>query len=200
MSPGGEQYLMPWWLHVLNWLGSAVYVTALGMGIVAAFLGLPGTILILVGGLVFSAAHQWQEPPIALVLGLIPVAVVIELLDNLLSMTGVRNYGGSGATMTWVLIGGLGGAFLLGWLAPAFGLVGLIGGLAGVFIGALLPPLAGGLAGGYLAAYLYERHQGRLPDEARRAGWGALMGRILGALVRGLLTLGLAVLILLFSF
>jgi uncharacterized protein len=191
---------MPWWLQVLNWLGSTVYVAVIGLGAVAAFLSLPGTPLVLAAGLIFSAAHHWQHPPVALILGLIPLAFVIELLDNFLSMAGVRRFGGSGGTMTWVLVGGLGGAFVLSTLAPAFGLAGLLGGPVGVLIGALVPPLAGGILGGYLGAYLFERHQGRPAPEARRAGWGALMGRLLGGLVRGALTLVMAIVLLIYSF
>ena len=191
---------MPWWLEALNWLGNTVYVAAVGLGVVAAFLGLPGTPLVLLSGVIFCAAHHWSHPPVALILGLIPFALVIELLDNVFSMAGVRRFGGSSRTMWWVLIGGLCGALLLSGLSPVVGLAGLIGGLGGWLVGALLPPLLGGLLGGYLGGYLYERQRGRPPAEAGRAGWGALVGRLAGGLVRGSLTLVMALVLLGYSF
>lgn len=191
---------MPWWLQVLHWLGATVYVAGMTLGVVAAFLGLPGNLLVVLCGLIYSAAHGWDRPPIWLVLALIPAAVFAELVDNILSMMGVRRYGGSSRTMWWAVAGGLVGAFLLGWLSGLTGIVGLVGGIAGFVVGAIVPPLAGGLVGGYLGGYWYERRQGRRPEEARRAGWGALLGRLAGGAVKGSLALGILVVLLVYSF
>lgn len=191
---------MTWYSQMLYWMGATVYVLALGLGVVACSLGLNGTVVIVAAALIFSAVHGWHQPPVWLVLLMIPVAVGVELSDNLLSAAGVRQAGGSGRTMVWVVVGGLLGALLLGWLAPVTGLVGSIGGLGGLVVGALLAPLAGGLLGGYLAGYWYELRQGRPPQEARRAGWGALKGRLAGSAVKGGLALVMVLVLLGFSF
>ncbi|HEY3397294.1 MAG TPA: DUF456 family protein [Armatimonadota bacterium] len=190
---------MAWWAEVLTWLGSALYVATLGIGVVAAFLGLPGLPLVLAAGLIFSAAHGWTQPVWWLLLALFPVALAGELADNLFSMAGVRRLGGTSRTMWWAAAGGLLGALALGWLSGVTGVVGLVGGPVGFLIGALLPPLAGGLLGGFLGGYLYERRSGNSPETARRAGWGALLGRLAGGAVKGGCALLIAVLLLIYS-
>jgi len=173
---------MPVWLQItLHWLGVTVYVSAMGVGVVSCFLGAPGTLLILLAAFIFSAAHSWAQPSIWLVLGLIPVAVVIELVDNFFSMAGVRKFGGSSATMWWALVGAIVGGLVLGLLSPLLSLIGA-------------------LLGGFLAGYWYEVKQGRDPEEARRAGWGALLGRLAGGGAKSLLALVMVIVLLVQSF
>jgi uncharacterized protein YqgC (DUF456 family) len=189
-----------WWVQVLQWLGATVYVVALVLGVIAAFLGLPGNPWVWLCGFVYSAAHGWDRPALWLMLVLIPVVVLAELIDNLLSMTGVRKFGGSSRTMWWAVLGGLAGALVFSLLSGLTGIVGLVGGPVGFVIGALLPPLAGGLLGGYLAGYWYERRQGAEQAAARRAGWGALLGRLAGGAAKGGFAVAVTVVLLIFSF
>lgn len=189
-----------WWVTLLQSLGATVYVVALVLGVVAAFLGLPGNPWVWFCGFLYSAIHGWDKPALWLVLALIPLVVAAELVDNLLSMMGVRRFGGSSRTMWWAVLGGLAGALAFGWLSGLTGLLGLVGGLAGFIVGAVIPPLAGGLLGGYLAGYWYELRQGRDREAARRAGWGALLGRLAGGAAKGGFAVALTVVLLASSF
>jgi uncharacterized protein YqgC (DUF456 family) len=180
-----------WWATLLHSLGATVYVVVLALGVIAAFLGLPGNPFVLLCGFVYSAAHGWDRPSLWVLLALIPVVLLAELVDNLLSMMGVRKLGGSSKTMWWAALGGLVGAFVFSWVSGLTGLLGLIGGPAGFIVGVIMPPLAGGLLGGYLAGYWFELRQGREREAARRAGWGALLGRLAGGAAKG----GFAVLV-----
>jgi len=191
---------MPPWAAALTLLGNTVYVAVVVIAALAAFLGLPGPPLVLIAGTVFCIAHQGAHPPLLVLLILLPCALVIELLDYAASMTAVRRHGGSKRTMWWVAGGAVLGALALTTLAPVTALTGLIGGPIGALVGAIVPPLAGGLLGGFLGGYWCELREGRTPEEARRAGWGALVGRLAGGLIRGSLTLVLAIVMLVFSF
>ncbi len=189
-----------WWVEFMRWLGVAVYVSALVVGVIAAFLGLPGNPWVLLCGFAYSAAHRWDQPSLWVLLALIPVVILAELVDNVLSMTGVHKFGGSSKTMWWAALGGLVGAFLFSFLSGVTGMVGLVGGLVGFLIGVIIPPLAGGLLGGYLAGYWYERHQGADLEAARRTGWGALLGRLAGGAAKGGFATLVTVVLLVFSF
>lgn len=191
---------MPWWGELLQWLGATVYVAALALGVVGAFLGLPGNPWVLLCGFAWAAAHGWDRPSLWVLLALLPVVVVAELVDNLLSMRGVRQFGGSSKTMWWAVLGGMLGAVACSSLSGVVGLVGLVGGPVGFLIGAILPPLAGGLLGGYLGGYWYERKQGSDPETAKRAGWGALLGRLAGGVAKGVFALAITIVLLIFSF
>ena len=191
---------MTWWAAFLHNLGAAVYVAALVLGVLGAFLGLPGNPWVLLCGFGYSALGGWKHPSLTVLLVLLPVVLLAELADVILSMLGVKRYGGSSKTMWYAALGSLAGALALIWLAGLTGLIGLAFGPAGSVLGAIIPPLAGGLLGGYLAGYWYELRQGRDPEAARRAGWGALMGRLAGGLAKGAFALVITIVLLITSF
>lgn len=167
-------------LTVLAYTGIVVFILVLVVGVLATLLGLPGTVLILVDGLIYSAIHGFAKPPWWMLLILVGVSVVAETSDNILSMIGVTKCGGSGKTSLWALGGGVAGAIIGGSvLAP------LLAWLGPVVI--LLVPIAGALVGGYGAAFWYELRQGKSPADARQAGWGALLGRLAGGLTKAVL-------------
>ena len=79
------------------------------------------------------------------------------------------------------------GAIVGANFSPVISLLGVSGGLAGVVVGVLLPPLVFAAVGGFLASYIYELRTGRQPAEARKAGWAALAGRLAGVLLKAVL-------------
>ena len=174
-------------IALLAYLGTTLFVIVLFLGILAALVGLPGTVLILLDAVVFSACHSFQRPPWGLLLVLLGMSVLAETSDNLLSALGVKLGGGSGKTSLWALIGGVVGAIVGANFSPLLSLFGVAGGVAGVIFGALVPPLVLAAGGGFLASYLYELRTGKSPAEARQAGWAALLGRLAGVLSKVIL-------------
>ncbi len=171
----------------LIYLGTALFVITLFVGVLATLVGLPGTVLILLDTVIFSACHGFQRPHWWLLLILLVVSILAETSDNLLSALGVNAGGGSTRTSLWALIGGVAGAIVGANFSPVLSLLGMTGGLGGVVFGALLPPLVLAAVGGFLASYIYELRTGKQPGEARRAGWAALAGRLAGVLLKAVL-------------
>jgi len=150
---------------ILLELGLAV----LGLGLVAlALVGLPGTWLWLAA----CALAEWAtEPdlfhPATLAVG-VGIAVLGELADFLAGSQGAKHAGAGRAGS----LGALGG--------------GLVGALAGTL---LIPvPVVGTLAGAALGAFTFatlaERTDGKELRGALRAGSGALLGQVLGLLLK----------------
>ena len=183
-------------LTVLTVLGYVVFVLVLVAGVLAPLVGLPGTVLILADGLVLSACTHWQKPHWWVLLVLLLIALLAETSDNFLSLIATRYGGGSGRTGLMAMLGGVGGALVGSWFSPLLGTIGVLGGVVGFFLGVVLVPLALAFLGGYLAAYWYERRQGKEHAEARRAGLGALIGRLLGGMAKGLLAAVMAAILL----
>lgn len=158
---------------ILGYLGIAVFVLTLFVGAFLTLLGLPGTVLILLDAVVYAAATRFEKLEwwVLLVLGIL--TLVAEVSDNVVSAAGVKKYGGSTAGMIWAMIGGLVGAVVIGSVLGPF--VPIVG------------PIVGGLAGGFLGGYWYERGQGRSGEEARKAGAGAVMGRLAGTVLKSVL-------------
>ncbi len=171
----------------LVYLGTALFVITLFVGVLATLVGLPGTVLILLDTVIFSAFHGFQRPQWWLLLILLVILVLAEISDNLLSALGVKAGGGSTRTSLWALIGGVAGAIVGANFSPVLSLFGATGGLAGMLFGVLLPPLVFAAVGGFLASYIYELRTGKQPAEARRAGWAALAGRLAGVLLKAVL-------------
>lgn len=163
-------------LAILGYVGIAVFVAALLTGALMALLGLPGTVLIWLTAVVYSAATGWTLP-LWLLGVLLGMSLFAEISDNVISALGVKRFGGSTRGMVWALVGGISGALVVGLaLGPVVPVVGPV-----------IAPIAGGLAGGFTGGYLYERRQGLSVQEARRAGVGAMLGRVAGVMLKSVL-------------
>lgn len=171
-------------LTVLAWVGIVLAILAMIAAVVACLVGIPGSIGVLLVSFILSACTGWQRPPWWVVLIFVAATVFAETGDNLLSAWGAKRYGGTTRGAFWALVGGLVGVLLLGWLGPLLG--GLGGPVMAIVLG-LVAPVAGGLLGGYVGGYWYELRQGRTKEEARRAGWGAFLGRAAGSLLKTVL-------------
>lgn len=172
---------------VASFLGRLLFVLVIPIAIAATLLGLPGSVLVVVDALVYSAAHGWASPRWWVLILLVAIAIVSELAENALSFAGVKQSGASTKTGFWVLVGGFAGAVFGGAIAPLLATIGGLAGPAGWVILSLLPPIGLGMVGGYLGGYWFELRQGRTREEARQAGWGALLGRVAGSFTKALL-------------
>ncbi len=173
-------------MSVLAILGVVVFIAVLLLGAFMTLLGLPGTLVILIDAVIFSAVTGWERLPWGVLLVLTGITLVAEISDNLISAAGVKKYGGTTAGMIWAIIGGLVGAIGLG---------STLGAIIPV-VGPIVAPIAGGLLGGFFGGYWYEKSQGRTDEEAKKAGMGAVMGRIAGSLLKAVLAATMIVIIL----
>lgn len=185
-------------LIVLRVLGSILFLLCQPLAVVLSALMLPGSVLVLISAILFSAATGWQRPSLTVLVILGVLALAAELFDNLMALVGVKWYGGSTKTSIAAGFGAITGALLAGAvLAP---LMGLLGGALGWLLGAVVVPLAGAFAGGFGAAYVVETNRGAQPDDARRAGFGAVVGRVLGAVTKVTLTSAMTVIAVIAAF
>jgi uncharacterized protein len=104
---------------------------------------------------------------------------VAETADNWLMALGARKYGASRGSIWMSFLGGVLGAIVLGPI-----LVWFLG---------FLSPFLGAFLGAFMSVVLYEYFKTRKnPGEAVRAGWGAVLGRFLGLLLKMMIGLGMA--------
>ena len=176
-------------LTVLAYLGIATFVAVLFLGALLTLLGLPGTVLIFLDALIYSAATGWKLPG-WLLLVLLGISLFAEVSDNIVSAVGVKKYGGSTKGMFWALMGGLAGAVLFG---------AVLGPLVPV-VGAIVAPIVGGLLGGFAGGYWYEKRQGRSEEEAKRAGMGAMLGRVAGTMLKAVSAAVMVIVVLMNAF
>ncbi|MCX7597778.1 MAG: DUF456 family protein [Armatimonadetes bacterium] len=186
--------------QVLVVLGKVVFVALQPLAVLMAALTLPGSLLVLASAFIYSWACDWQRPAWAVLVVLAVMAALAETADNVLSVLGVRKYGGSRQTAVAAGLGTLAGAALgslvFGWL----GLAGLVAGPLGWLAATVVPPLVGAVVGGFLVAYWLERRQGKGDPEALQAGWGAVLGRVMGATAKTAITTAMAVIALVGAF
>jgi uncharacterized protein YqgC (DUF456 family) len=143
-------------MTVQEWIGLGLALVIMAVGLVGSVLpGLPGTPLVVIA----AVAHRLyfgQNSVSNLVLVILVVMMVLSLaLDYFAGLLGAKKLGA-----TWR--GVLGAA---------------LGGLVGIFFG---PP--GIFLGPFLGAVAFELVGGREFTEATRAGAGAILGLVLGAM------------------
>ena len=175
-------------MAVLGYAGVVVFVAALLVGALLTLLGLPGTVVILLAAVIYSAATGWSLVWWLLLI-LLGLSLFAELSDNIVGALGVKKYGGSTSGMLWSLLGGLAGAIAFGLAMSALPVVG-----------AIIGPILGGLIGGFAGSYWYERRQGRSTEEARKAGFGAMVGRAAGTMLKTALAGVMVIVVLLNAF
>jgi uncharacterized protein YqgC (DUF456 family) len=137
-------------------IGLMLALLVMGLGaVISAVFGLPGTLLVFGTALLHRLYFGDAGPStwiLVLMAGLVVVSVAIDFLG---SMIGARKLGA-----TWR---GVCGA--------------VVGGLVGLFFS-----LAGLVLGPFIGAFLFEWIGGRSSKEAARAGLGAMLGLVIGAL------------------
>lgn len=184
---------------VAIFVGKVLFLVALPAAVAGTLFGMPGSVLVLVAGTIYSALHGWASPPWWVLLVLVGLALAAEFAESVLAFARVRQSGASNSTGLWVLAGGFVGAVLGGLIAAPLGSVGALAGPVGWIVLSIVPPIGLGMVGGYLGGYWRERRAGRSPDEARRAGWAALVGRVAGSFAKALLVAVMATILLIAS-
>lgn len=124
--------------------------------------------------MVYAVATGFSQIGLKVMLILVAMAVVAELFDFGLDMFGAVRFGMSGRGICAALIGSLAGAIML---TPFF--LGL-GTLVGIFLG------------GGAAVLVVEMLRRRKLKPAFRAGFGAMLGRMAGITVKGVMSVAMA--------
>lgn len=162
-------------MPLLEAAGLTIFVIILFIGVFSIIFGFPGTVLILGDVVVYSLITGFEKIGWKIIVTLVFLSLLAETVDLVTGFAGARKYGSSKTGIVLSVIGGIIGAIIL---VPV--LLGL-----GAIIGAFL----GGFVGAFLGEYLEERKL----KPAFRAGYGALMGRIAGVLVKGSLAIVMTV-------
>jgi len=177
-------------------LGKLIFVLILPAAVAGTLVGMPGGVLVLADAILFSAFHGWAVPPWWVLLILLAIAGLAEAAESLLAFSGVKRSGASNTTGVWVMVGGFAGAIVGGLLAPLLASIGALAGPVGWVILSVIPPIGFGMLGGFLGGYWYELKSGKEPEEAKEAGWGALMGRLAGSFTKAMLVAVMAAIVL----
>lgn len=146
--------------------GVVMETTLMVVGLIMAVVGflacllpiLPGPALSFAGLLLFAAATGWKAFGVWFVVWMGVFALLVTVLDYGVGILGAKKFGAS----KWGLIGSIAGMLIGLFLFPPFGML----------LGAILGAMGGEMLGG---------KKGRA---ALRAGWGVLMGNLLGAAIK----------------
>ncbi|MDD5168108.1 MAG: DUF456 domain-containing protein [Syntrophales bacterium] len=149
--------------------GLTVFIMVLFLGLFSIVFGLPGTLVILLDVLIYSAVTCFDTIGLKVIVVLILLAAAAEALEFFVGMSVAARFGLSAKGFWASIVGGIIGASLMTPMLLGLGTVlGLfMGGLAGVLVAELI-------------------RQGHLKP-AFRAGYGAILGRLAGTLVKGIL-------------
>jgi uncharacterized protein YqgC (DUF456 family) len=133
--------------------------------------GLPGTVIIFGAVLIYAViTHFNAEIGVPFFIVLCIMTVLAETADNWLGAIGARRYGASTASIWLSFIGGIAGALLIGVpLAVPLGPLG---------------PVAGGFIGAFAIVFAHELYLRKNWIDAWRAGWGTLVGRMAGMILK----------------
>ncbi len=144
---------------MLHTLGIVVGAILMLLGLMGCFLPvLPGPPLSFIG-LVLLAMIRHFSPPLTplLILLMCMLTVAVVVLDHVLPILGARRYGSS----KWAIYGSV----------------------VGMMAGAFFSPL-GMLIGAFAGAVLAEWMASRKKMQALRAGWGVMLGSLLGTVLK----------------
>ena len=151
--------------------GRVLLFVGMVFGLVSIPFGLPGALIILGVILIYALITHFNAGigvPFFIVLSL--MALLAETADNWLSAIGARRYGASSASVWLSFIGGIAGALFIG--GPLAFLLGPLG------------PVAGGFIGAFAVVVAHEFYLRKNWIEAFRAGWGMLVGRMAGIILK----------------
>ncbi len=153
-------------LQVLSLIGFILFHIVMLIGLVLIPIGLPGSWLILAAALIFGVATGFEDISGNVMLLLLGLAVLGEVVEFLLGVFVAKHYGASKF--------GLWGAF--------FG--GIAGGIAGTGVLPIAGSVVGAMFGAFAGAFIMEC-LGELRSEQRmRAGFGALIGRVIATTMK----------------
>ena len=152
-------------------LGYFLLILGMVAGLIMIPFGLPGVGFILLSTVIYSLATRFSgavSSNLLIVFGVL--TLLAETADNWLMALGARKYGASRAAVWLSFVGAILGSVLLG------SLLALVIGVLGPFVGAF--------AGSFLTVFLYEYARKKQAKEALRAGWGTVLGRTAGIVLK----------------
>ena len=168
----------------MAFLGYFLLFLGMGAGLMMIPFGLPGVGFILLTIGIFSVAtHFSNAVSFNLFIVFCFLTVLAETADNWLMALGARKYGASRAAVWLSFVGGLLGSVLLGPLLA--------------FVIGVLGPFVGAFAGAFLIVFLYEYRGRKQAKEALRAGWGTVLGRTAGIILKMAIGVGIVLTVLL---
>jgi uncharacterized protein YqgC (DUF456 family) len=149
-------------------------------GLVSIPFGLPGTVIIFGSILIFAlVTHFHAGIGIPFLVVLFALTVVSETADNWLSAVGARRHGASRTSLWLSFVGGIAGAIMIG--APLAIALGPLG------------PVAGGFVGAFVLVVAYELYLRRNLALALQAGWGMLLGRMAGIVLKVIIAVAMII-------
>ena len=157
-------------------LGAIIFIIFLIAGLVSLFFNLPGTLIILVGALIYGFLTDFAEITVKILVLLTIFYLVGELLEYILVIVGARKFGASRKAAGGAIWGGILGA-ILGMLAGGLGVV--LGTFLGIFLG----------------AFLVEIIAGKDLSQSLKAGVGSLFGRVSATVLKVIIALVMLILI-----
>jgi uncharacterized protein YqgC (DUF456 family) len=164
----------------LEFLLILLFFAGMLLGLFSIPFGFPGAAIILGCILVYALATGFGA---AIGIGFFVIMCVLtaiaETADNWLSMVGARTYGASRASMWLSFAGGLAGALLLG--GPLIIILGPLG------------PIAGGFVGAFGVVVIHEYYSRGNWRDALRAGWGTLLGRMAGMVLKAVIAVAMII-------
>ena len=159
--------------------GNLLLFVGMAAGLAIIPFGLPGIGVIFGSALLYALATQFSSGiSLNLILVLGVLTILGETADNWLMAAGAKRFGASTAAAWLSLLGGFLGALILGPLLAV--VLNIIGPVAGAFLGA------------FVAVVLYEHRQKQNWRDALRAGWGTLLGRFAGIVLKMVVGVGMA--------
>ncbi|MFH1863133.1 MAG: DUF456 domain-containing protein [bacterium] len=144
---------------VLSVIGQIAYYLLLALGVLLTPLGAPGTWLILITGTVYGWATGFQHVTLDLLGWLLVIAVLLEVVEFLLSVKLAQKLGSS-REASWAALAGA-----------------ILGSIIGTPPLPLIGTLVGALVGAFVGAVLWEAVRGKSLEAALRSGVGAFIGR-----------------------
>ena len=167
----------------MEFLGYLLLLIGMCAGLLMIPFGLPGVGVILLSTVIYSFATGFNAVvsfKLLIIFGVL--TLLAETADNWLMALGARKFGASRTAMWLSFVGAIWGSVLLG------SLLALIIGVLGPFVGAF--------AGSFLTVFLYEYVQRKQAREALRAGWGTVLGRTAGIVLKMTIGVGMVLTIL----
>lgn len=144
---------------ILDYIGLTVSILLVLTGFLGSVLPIiPGPPLSFLGLLLYALTRKFSpplSPPLIIILFIVTVGVTI--IDYLLPLMGAKRYGAS----KW----------------------GILGSIGGMMIGIFFSPF-GMILGAFLGAVLIEWFISRNERQALKAGWGTMIGSLLGTILK----------------
>ncbi|MFA4030077.1 MAG: hypothetical protein GDYSWBUE_001472 [Candidatus Fervidibacterota bacterium] len=168
-----------------------------GIGLLIIPIGMPGTVVIFIAALIYGIATKFSGISVVALLMQFALCLIAECGDNMLSMLLAKRSGASGRSMVWSILGAIGGGIVGAKLSAV--LIALIAfGVPFVIIAPLaiaFVTFAFAILGAFTATFACELLSGKSRPEALAIAKAAIMGRVLGTVLKLGIALAMAAIV-----